>query len=189
MIKIIAGKHKNKSIRTPKNNNTRPTSIRLRETIFNILLHSNNINIKICNTNVLDLFAGSGSFGFECLSRGFKSCVFVENNIESLKVINENVRILNEEKNSKVIKHDATKPLKKNLDINLCFLDPPYKINKISDILINWASADCISKDAIYILEKKNDKNYRIPKNFELIDSRKQGLSEVIFFKILSSTK
>ena len=189
MIKIISGKHKNKSIYTPNNSNTRPTASRLKETIFNILEHSDYINCKVEYINVLDLFSGSGAFGLECLSRGYKSCVFIDNNFEAINTINKNIEKLNEENNSLVIKHNAIKPLKNISNINLCFLDPPYNINNITVIINNWANSGCIDKDALYILEKTKIRNVQLPKNTELLNARKQGISEILFFKMLSSTK
>ena len=189
MIKIISGIHKNKSIKTPKSHNTRPTSIRLRETIFNIISHSKKLNIQIDNANVLDLFAGSGAFGLECLSRGAKNCIFIDNNIEAIHTIINNIKTLKEGDNSTVIKHDATKPFQLNQNVDLCFIDPPYEINNIFVILKNWVNSGYINKKAIYILEKKSINNLIIPKNIKIIDSRKQGISEVIFFKTLCSSK
>ena len=189
MIKIIAGKHKNKSIQTPRNFNTRPTSSRLRETIFNILRHSNYLNLKFKEIRVLDLFSGSGAFGLECLSRGCKNCIFIDNSYESVNIIKNNIKYLHEENNSKVIKHDAIKPIKDTFNIDLCFLDPPYKFDKIQNIINDWASSGCINKEAIYILEKKYDISTIFPNNFKILDTRKQGISEIIFFNVLSSSK
>ena len=183
MIKIIAGKHKNKKIYTPVTMNTRPTSSRLRETIFNILTHSPDLNLKLENIKVIDIFSGSGAFGLESLSRGCKSCIFIDNSTESIKTINKNIKILKEEDNSRVIKADARKPVKNKLDINLCFFDPPYEMKNISEIITSWSLSGWINKKAIYILEKRKKNFFKLPNNFELMDSRKVGLSEILFFK------
>jgi len=187
LIKIIAGKHKNKKIYTPLTMKTRPTSSRLRETIFNILLHSPNLKLKLKNIKVLDIFSGSGAFGLESLSRGCKSCIFIDNSIESIKTINKNIEILKEEKNCKVIRANAIKPIKNKLSINLCFLDPPYEIKNVSEIIYNWSLSGWINKNAIYILEKRKKNNFKLPNNFKLVDSRKVGISEILFIKKLTS--
>ena len=109
MIKIIAGKHKNKSIYTPNNSNTRPTSSRLKETIFNILEHSDYINYNLEYINVLDLFFGSGAFGLECLSRGARKVFFVEKHIPTLEILKKNIKILNCENKCQIIENDVTK--------------------------------------------------------------------------------
>ena len=79
-MRIISGRFKNKKLYFPKNLNTRPLRDSVRENIFNIIEHSKKIEVKIKNSNILDLYAGSGSFGIECLSRGASIMTFVENN-------------------------------------------------------------------------------------------------------------
>ncbi|MBO6485682.1 MAG: RsmD family RNA methyltransferase, partial [Pelagibacteraceae bacterium] len=85
----------------PKNLKTRPLKDSVKENIFNILNHSNNINIEIKNSNVIDLYAGTGSFGLECLSRGTSRVFFVENDLYALKNLKKNIEDLN-------ITHKAT---------------------------------------------------------------------------------
>ena len=75
-MRIISGKFKNKKLHFPNNLKTRPLKDSVKENIFNILNHSNNINIEIKNSNVIDLYAGTGSFGLECLSRGTSRVFF-----------------------------------------------------------------------------------------------------------------
>ena len=78
-MRIISGKSKGKKIFDPKDINTRPLKDLTKESIFNIIIHSNKLNLELENSNVLDLFSGVGSFGLECLSRGSKNVTFVEN--------------------------------------------------------------------------------------------------------------
>ena len=77
-MRIIGGKLKNKKLHFPKNLKTRPLKDSVRENIFNILSHSNNVGFDIKNSEVLDLYAGTGSFGLECVSREASKVVFVE---------------------------------------------------------------------------------------------------------------
>jgi len=183
LIKIIAGKHKNKHINTPKSSSARPTSSRLKETIFNILMHSKSINIKIHDLDVIDLFAGSGALGLEALSRGCKRCIFVDNAIDSIKTITNNIKKLNEEKNSLVIKLDASTPNKKQYCCNLCFIDPPYDFKDISNIIEKWSNSGWLKNDAIYVYEKRKNTNFQLSNSFQLIESRIEGISEILFFK------
>ena len=90
MIKIIGGKHKRININTLDGLNTRPTSIRIREAMFNILLHSKYLDKKIENMEVIDIFAGSGALGLEALSRGFKFCTFLDNSSSAINIIQKN---------------------------------------------------------------------------------------------------
>ena len=78
-MRIISGKYKGKKILPPKDLTTRPLKDLAKESIFNIIIHSNKFNVALENSNILDLFSGVGSFGLECLSRGAKKSTFVEN--------------------------------------------------------------------------------------------------------------
>ena len=86
-MRIVSGNFKGKKILQPKDVATRPLKDLTKESIFNIILHSNKLNIKIENSNVLDLFSGVGSFGLECLSRGSSFLTFVENYKEVLPIL------------------------------------------------------------------------------------------------------
>ena len=84
-MRIISGKFKNRKLHFPKNLKTRPLKDSVRENIFNILKHSNKIEIQIKNSSIVDLYAGTGSFGLECLSREASNVFFVENDKEALE--------------------------------------------------------------------------------------------------------
>ena len=94
-MRIISGNFKGRKIFLPNDKHTRPLRDLVKESIFNLLEHSNKINFKIKNAFILDLFSGSGSFGFECISRGAKKVIFVENHLEALKILNKNISQLN----------------------------------------------------------------------------------------------
>ena len=78
-MRIIGGKNKGKKIIIPLDKKTRPLRDMVKESIFNLIEHSNNFNLNIKNSIILDLFSGTGSFGLECLSRGAKNITFIEN--------------------------------------------------------------------------------------------------------------
>ena len=105
-MRIISGSSKGKKILEPKNLNTRPLRDLTKESIFNILSHSNKLRIRLENSNVLDLFSGTGSFGLECLSRGSKSLTFVENYNIVLPILKKNISNLNFQNNSTIIETD-----------------------------------------------------------------------------------
>ena len=86
-MRIIAGENKGKKLLIPLDKSTRPLKDIVRESIFNILEHSGKFSAKINNSNVLDLFSGTGSFGIECLSRGASHVTFYENYVNSLKIL------------------------------------------------------------------------------------------------------
>ena len=94
-MRIISGNYKGKKILEPKDRSTRPLKDLAKESIFNIIKHSNKINITLENSEVLDLFSGIGSFGLECLSRGSSSLTFVESYKEVLPILKKNILIKN----------------------------------------------------------------------------------------------
>ena len=93
-MKVITGKYKGYKLFLPLNKNTRPLKSLVKETIFNILSHSNKFSLDFYNKRVLDLFSGSGSFGLECLSRGALNVIFVENNKNALIILKKNIEKL-----------------------------------------------------------------------------------------------
>ena len=99
-MRIISGNSKGKKILEPEDLNTRPLKDLTKESIFNILIHSNKFKILLKDSDVLDLFAGVGSFGLECLSRGSKSVTFVENYKNVLPILKKNIINLGYQKNS-----------------------------------------------------------------------------------------
>ena len=105
-MRIIAGKFKGKKIFEPQDQNTRPLKDLAKESIFNVVKHSNKFNSNIENANILDLFSGVGSFGLEAISRGAKFVTFVENYQGVLNVLKKNIQNLNLNEKSKIIEKD-----------------------------------------------------------------------------------
>ena len=94
-MRIIAGKLKGTALYLPQNKSTRPLKDRAKENIFNLLTHSNKISFQLNESNILDLYAGTGSFGLECLSRQAKSVCFVEKAKDAIKILEKNIEKLN----------------------------------------------------------------------------------------------
>ena len=121
-MRIISGKNKGKKITFISSSTTRPLKDSVKENIFNILVHTNKINLQIKNSNVLDLFAGIGSFGLECISRGARSVTFVENNSKTTEVLVKNLKQLQVLDKSTLYNLDVCEFLKKkNKNIILFF--------------------------------------------------------------------
>ena len=93
-MRIIAGKLKGTVLHMPKDKNTRPLKDLTRESIFNLLVHSNKISLQLEESNILDLYAGTGSFGLECLSRQAKSVCFVEKKKDAIEILEKNIKKL-----------------------------------------------------------------------------------------------
>ena len=102
-MRIIRGKNKGKKIYLPVDKNTRPLRDLVKESIFNLIEHSNKFNVTIPNSIVLDLFSGTGSFGLECHSRGAKLITFVENYVRILDVLKKNISYMNASSFSEII--------------------------------------------------------------------------------------
>ena len=181
-MRIISGKLKGKKILHTKDKTTRPLKDLTKESIFNILHHSNLFNIDIKNSDVLDLFSGVGSFGLECLSRGASSVIFLENYKKTVSILNKNILNLNFEKFSKILNEDifgkkTLKQLKKKFDI--IFIDPPYKEKKLKELMEKIIELNLLKKEGILIVHRH--KKDLFPKKFKILQNKTYGISRIIF--------
>lgn len=131
MLRIISGQWRQRRLKVPLSTMTRPTTDRVREALFNILIHTYDMDFH--GLIVADIFAGSGAFGLESLSRGAASCYFIENNPNVLKILKENISTLKAESHSHIVTDEL--PILNHLRClgweksDLIFLDPPYGKN------------------------------------------------------------
>ena len=188
-MRIISGNFKGKKIFQPIDKNTRPLKDLTKESIFNIIKHSNKLKLNFKNSNILDLFSGVGSFGIECLSLGVKNVVFVENYHGVLPVLRKNLSSLKNINNFEIIEDDINNmniflSLKKNFDI--IFLDPPYKSKNLENILINIHAKKILNKNGIIIIHRHKNEKDRFPGIFEIIEERKYGISKIMFLTHLN---
>ena len=188
-MRIISGSFRGKKILEPKDIRTRPLKDLTKESIFNIIDHSNKFKVQIIGANVLDLFSGVGSFGIECLSRGAEKVVFTENYQGVLSVLKKNLINLKHTNNYKIVEKDIYKEntlLLLNEMFDIIFLDPPYKNKNLDKIFISIRKGDILKKNGIIILHcHKNEKNL-IPKNFKIIEEKKYGISKINFISLLN---
>lgn len=156
-MRITGGKYKNKSIETVKGQEVRPTSSKVRESIFNIIQLTESGTVFYENKTVmLDLFAGSGIMGLEALSRGAERVVFVEKNPRHSEVIRKNIQdFLNK---TKLINADAVKILDKlDEQFNFIFIDPPYNAELYEPVLKKIQENNTLSDEGFIILEYSSD--------------------------------
>jgi len=151
-MRVISGLYKSRRIRMPKGAVVRPTKDRIREALFNIV--AENVN----GARVLDLFAGSGAFGIEALSRGAENSVFVDSDARCVRAIKENLEDLGiEGSRFKFIRADAMqaiKTLQKEAQVfDLIFIDPPYYRGIVKKCLIKLDSHDILSRNCIVCAE------------------------------------
>ncbi len=183
-MRIISGSFKGKKILEPKDSKTRPLKDLTKESIFNIINHSNKFKLDFSNSNILDLFSGVGSFGLECLSRGAKKVVFIENYKEVLPILKKNLINLKKINNYEIIEDDVFNKntfFKINYRFDIIFLDPPYKIKNLDSIFEYIVTNKICNNNGIIILHRhKNEKDIFLSK-FNIIEEKNYGISKIIF--------
>ena len=183
-MRIIGGRFKGKKILQPKNKQTRPLKDLTKESIFNILNHSNKFKISVENSIVLDLFSGVGSFGLECLSRGAGHVTFVENYSGVLSILKNNLNNLNISEKYEIIEEDLISnfPIKKiRQKFNIIFLDPPYKEKRLPNIIDDIFQEKILNKNGIIVIHRNKKENDKFSKNFKILDEKKYGISKILF--------
>jgi 16S rRNA (guanine966-N2)-methyltransferase len=186
-MRIIAGTFRGKKILEPKDTLTRPLKDLTKESIFNILNHSNKFEINLKNSNILDLFSGVGSFGIECLSRGAKQVVFAEKYNVVLPILKKNLQSLKLIENFEIIEKDIYdinffKSLNKKFDV--IFMDPPYKDKNLDLLLNNIKNENVLNEKGVLVVHRHKNEKDLIPGKLKVIEEKKYGLSKIIFFSI-----
>ena len=186
-MRIVGGNLRGKKILNPTDKSTRPLKDMVRESIFNIIEHSKNEYVELNNAKVLDLFSGTGSFGIECLSRGAKKVVFFENYINSIKILKKNLDLLSLSEQSNIIEKDAynlTKSENNLIKFDLIFLDPPFKDNKLNQLIERIKKIKITSKNTLIIIHRNKKISENISKDLIISKEKNYGLSKIIFGKI-----
>ena len=185
-MRIISGKFKGCKLDIPIDKETRPLKDLTKESIFNVLMHSKICFKELTNSNVLDCFSGTGSFGLECISRGSKKTIFLENYGPALKVLYKNIRKLKVEQLSKVYSGKIESFFSNTKDINfdVIFLDPPYKFSKISEIFNNLHFKKLLEKNGVIIIHRHKNSYDLIPKIFKKVEEKIYGISKIGFYKL-----
>ena len=188
-MRIIAGKLKGAILYLPKDKNTRPLKDLARESIFNLLTHSDKISLQLEQSNVLDLYAGTGSFGLECLSRQAKSICFVERKKDAIEILEKNIKKLKVKKNVYIFFDDVFNLIKKRnifkSKFDLIFCDPPFKDLNTEKLIQLIFKSNLLKKDGILVLHKNKNTNIRLPNYFKIVDERMYGGSKIVFGKFL----
>jgi len=186
-MRIISGLFKGKKIIEPKDLKTRPLKDLTKESIFNIISHSNKFKININKANILDIFSGVGSFGLECLSRGARYVTFIENYKNVLLILKKNLSNLKLTNNFKIYEKDAFelstyKEINEKFDI--IFLDPPYKEKNLDLVLKNILTQNILNNDGIIILHRHKKTDDIFPNQLKVVEEKKYGISKIIFISL-----
>ena len=179
-MRIISGIAKGKKIFNPIDKKTRPLKDMVKESIFNILIHSNILKCEISKCILLDLFSGVGSFGLEAISRGIKKVVFFENYKISADLLKKNLSNLNFGKKAEVYKNDvyeenSLRYLKYKFDI--VFMDPPFTDDNINLLIRNLIKAEILSPKNLIIIHRKKTTKDDFDKSFKIIRKQYQNSS------------
>ena len=176
-MRIISGKYRGKILKTFSGQDIRPTSDRAKESIFNI------INQMVFDSEVLDLFCGTGSIGVEFISRGAKRVVFVDSSKESIDITKANISSIRESgevflTSSESFVSNYNKPF------DIIFLDPPYSYDNVSILFEKIAKNNLLKENGIIIYEHKSDRASECFANFSLYSTRKYGIAVFDFYKV-----
>ena len=188
-MRIISGTHRGRILADcSRLNDLRPTTDRNRESLFNILNSSKilkEIDFDLGNSDLLDLFCGSGAVSFEALSRGVKSATLIDNNSKHLQIAKQNAEML-KENNISFFQSDLSKPLfSTGKEYNFIFIDPPYSKNLIDKTLDNLITANWIKNGALIVIEHAKEELIKLGEHFKLLDQRQYGISIFTFLHFL----
>jgi 16S rRNA (guanine966-N2)-methyltransferase len=182
-MRIVGGKFRGRALKGPSSNAIRPTSDRLRESLFNILVHA--YGDPIADARVLDLFAGTGALGLEALSRGARFALFVEEAAEARALIRANVEALGLGGVTKVFRRDAAKlgEMSAMEPFDLIFCDPPYGKGRAEESLASARGGGWSAPLALAVVEEAVKASFRPPRGFEELERRTYDDTEIIILR------
>ncbi len=186
-MRIVGGTHKGRALVAFSGRETRPTSDRIRETIFNILVHSID-SFDLSRISVVDVFAGTGALGLEALSRGAKHATFIDTSRHALDIVKKNSIAINEWRNTTLLKFDATHfsppPRAAKAPCGLAFLDAPYEKELSLPALLGIVNKGWVKSGAIVIVEMAVKEVLILPRQYENLDERTYGAARVLTLKV-----
>jgi 16S rRNA (guanine966-N2)-methyltransferase len=180
-MRIVGGRFRGRGLAGPRSDAIRPTSDRLRETIFNILAHG--YDDPVPGARVIDLFAGTGAMGLEALSRGAAYAVLVDEGAQARGLIRENVEALGLAGVARLFKRDATRMgrIERMEPFSLVFCDPPYGRDLAPKALSSCAEGGWLVPGALVVVEETQGAEVALPEGFEEIERRDYGETRVLF--------
>jgi 16S rRNA (guanine966-N2)-methyltransferase len=183
-MRIVGGRLRGRALAGPRSQSIRPTADRLRESLFNILVHT--YADPVTGARVLDLFAGTGALGLEALSRGAAFALFVDDSAAARALLRENVAALGLGGVSRIFRRDATKlgdahPLE---CFSLVFLDPPYGKGLAEEALAGARAGGWMRPDALAVVEEAVSGEFQAPDGFEQLERRAYDDTEFIFLRV-----
>ena len=187
-MRIISGSFKGKKLLQPNDFKTRPLKDLTKESIFNIINHTKKFNINLNSSIVLDMFSGVGSFGIECISRGVKNVVFIENYKNVITVLKKNLINLKSVSNYQILENNVyDEQVFSSLDnkFDIIFLDPPYKDKNFVSVLLKIKEKNLLAPNGIIIIHRHKDESDNLSLNFKILEEKKYGISKIFFMTFL----
>lgn len=183
-MRIVGGRHRGRRIVAPPGSAVRPTADRVREALFNILVHGDLVPGGLEGVRALDLFAGSGALGLEALSRGAAHVTFVERESPAIDAITRNLAAFGESSRATVLARDAAKPGGRvGLPVALAFVDPPYGQGLAEKALAALVAGAWLGPDALVVAETSRREALAPPPGFVEVDRRRYGTTELVFLR------
>jgi 16S rRNA (guanine966-N2)-methyltransferase len=184
-MRVVGGRLKGRNLAPPSSRDIRPTADRLRESLFNILIHA--YGDPITGARVLDLFAGTGALGIEAVSRGAAFALFVDNGAEARALLRNNVEALGLGGVTKVYRRDASNlgPVHPMEPFSLVFLDPPYRMKLAEKALASLRDGGWLTPGALLLVEEAKDAEFAPPEGFEQLERRMYDDTELMFLRNL----
>ena len=187
-MRIISGKFKGQAIAAPAGRDTRPTSDRARESLFNVLAHAAWAP-ELEGARIIDLFAGSGALGFEAMSRGAAFCLFVETDSAARGTIRNNIESFQLFGNTRIHRRSATdlgpKPAGVGAPFTIAFMDPPYFKDLVAPCLKTLTGGNWLDPDALIVVETDAKENFEHD-GFDIVDTRETGKARLTMLKLAS---
>ena len=185
-MRVVGGRLKGRTLASPSSRDIRPTADRLREALFNILMHA--YDDPITDARVLDLFAGTGALGIEAVSRGAKFALFVDNGAEARALLRNNVESLGLGGVSKVYRRDAGNlgPAHPVEPFALVFLDPPYRMKLAEKALASLRDGGWLTSAAFLVVEEHKAADFATPDGFAELERRAYDDTEFTFLRYAS---
>jgi len=183
-MRIVGGRLRGARLVAPRGNSVRPTSDKVRESIFNILAHGID-DFEIEGVRVIDLFAGTGALGCEALSRGARFCLFIDDAPAARGLIRQNIENLELTGVTRVFRRDAARlgPAGSVKPFDLLFADPPYGQGLAERALSEAAVGGWLKQGAVCVVEERTDAEFAPPDGFTLLDARRYGDTAVTFLR------
>ena len=147
------------------------------------------VKINMEKANILDLYSGVGSFGIECLSRGSRKVVFVENYSGVLPILKKNLLSLKIVKNYEILENDIYKDKvlsKLNNKFDIIFLDPPFRDKNLNEFLSKLKNFEILNKNGVIIIHRHKNDNNNFSEKFKVVDEKKYGISKISFLTNLN---